>query len=362
MKIINLTIKNFRNYSENYFEFNEKSNIIYGFNGDGKTNLLESIYFLALAKSFKSNKNAELINFNSNFFEIECNFLKNNRNYNIKIIYKNDNKYEVYINKIKYKSKNNLLGLLKVVVFSPDDLYLVKDSAEIRRKFLNETLILFRPKYIKLLSDYNKFLKNKSYILKNDEYNELLIDYNEKLAEIGAEIAFIRANFLKLLCEETSLIYSELIDNEKFNLKYLTKLSNPSVSIEQNKEEFLKLFQIYKQNEIKSKNCLIGIHREDILFEINDNNARNFASQGQTRSIVLCLKLAVRELLIKDTKSTPILLLDDVLSELDEKRQDFVLKKIEKGQIFITSPYKIEKNIDANFFNITKIKDNNKCT
>lgn len=351
MKILNLNIKNFRNYSNAYFDFSENNNIILGPNGQGKTNLLESIYFLALAKSFRSNKNSEIIMFNCDNFDIECNLIKKNRNYNIKIKYSLSNKYEISINDIKYKSKNSILGLLKVVLFYPDDLYLIKDSAEIRRKFLNDTLMQFRPKYIKLLSDYNKYLKNKSYILKHlsekPSLSELLYDYNAKLAELGGEIAFIRANFLKLLCEETASIYKELNENEHFNLQYMTKLTNATLDIKKNQEEFLKLLDIYKNHEINAKSCLIGIHRDDILFEINHNNARNYASQGQTRSIVLCLKLGVREMLIKDTGNIPILLLDDVLSELDEHRQNFVLNKIKKGQIFITSPNKLIQDING---------------
>ena len=356
MNILNLNICNFRNYSNTTFDFSQNNNIIYGFNGEGKTNLLESLYFLSLSKSFKNSKNSELIKFNESNFFIECNLVKKNRNYNIKINYDISNKYDISINGVKYKSKNSILGLVKVVLFCPDDLYLVKDSPEVRRRFLNDTLIQFRPKYLKLLNDYNKYLKNKNYILKHlDEKPsllDLLTDYNFKLAELSAEISFIRANFLKLLCNESSKIYSEIAQNEYFNLKYITKLSDPSFSIDQNKYEYEKLLNMYKNKEISSRNCLIGIHKDDILFEINDINARSFASQGQTRSIALCLKLGVRELLIKDTSSIPILLLDDVLSELDEVRQNFILNKIKKGQIFITSPVKSYKNIEGKFINI----------
>ena len=344
MKIKSIKLNNFRNYSDIFVEFDENNNIIHGFNAQGKTNLIEAIYFVSTLKSFRTSKNREIIKFGQKSFNIECVFNIKNKDYTAKINFNDQNKYKITINDVEYKSKNQVRGKLKTVIFCPDDLYLIKDSAESRRSFLNETLIQFRPKYSKLLDDYNKYLKQKNHVLKNLQERPTMVvlidDYNIKIAEIGAEIAFIRANFLKLLSIETKNIYSEISGNvENLDVNYITKLSDPSLSIDQNKEEYLKLLEIYKVSEKSAKNALIGIHKDDLLFQIDSKNAREYASQGQIRSIVLSLKLGVREMFFKDTGSHAILILDDVLSELDKNRQDFVINKINDGQVMITTPY-----------------------
>ena len=357
MKIKNLKLHNFRNYTDLSIDFDDNTNIIHGLNAQGKTNLIESIYFVSTFKSFRTNKNREIIKFGETNSQVECIFALKGKDYKVIIDFNNLNKYKITINGVIYKSRIQVRGKLKTVVFCPDDLYLVKNSAETRRQFLNDTLIQFRPKYQKLLINYTKFLKEKQHILKNLQEKplmEVLIDdYNLKLAEIGAEIAFIRANFLKLLLDETKSIYEDISGNiEKFSMAYITQLSNPSVSIEQNKIEFMTLFENYKKLEKSSKNTLIGIHKEDILFDINGNSAREYASQGQIRSIVLSLKLGVRELFFKDMGCHAILILDDVLSELDIHRQDYVINKIKDGQVIITTPCFDKINLKGKLINI----------
>lgn len=350
MEIKRLKLNNFRNYSDLDVDFDDFNNIIYGLNAQGKTNLIESIYFLSTFKSFRTSKNKEIINFNADFMSLECDFRQKNKEYTLKVSYNRENKYEILLNGVKYKSKNQVLGFIKTVVFCPDDLFLIKSSPDLRRDFLNSTLIQFRPKYQKLLSDYNKYIKNKSFILKNyDEKPSLLDvldDYNLHIARLCAEISYMRANFLNFLSEHSSEIYDEISGGlEKLSLSYISKL--PNTSVEENFTTCLELLNIYKEKEKASKNCLIGVHKDDILFKINENPAREYASQGQIRSIVLSLKLGVRELFYKDTSTNAILILDDVLSELDETRQDFVLRKIKDGQVLITTPYFDKLNLSG---------------
>ncbi|MFI3226804.1 MAG: DNA replication/repair protein RecF [Clostridia bacterium] len=357
MNIKSIKLKNFRNYSNLSVDFSKNNNIIYGLNAQGKTNLIEAIYFVSTLKSFRTSKNREIIKFNEQNLDIECIFSVKDREYTEKINYSIDNKYKISINGVSYKSRNQVLGKIKTVVFCPDDLYLVKDSPSARRNFLDETLIQFRPKYHKLLTDFNKYIKEKNHILKNldkkPQMYDLIDDYNAKIAELSAEISLIRSNFLKLLCNEASIIYSEVCgDIENFSLSYTTKLTAPSKSVQQNIEEYEKLLEIYREREKMAKSCLIGCHKDDIGFFINENHAREFASQGQIRSIVLSLKLAVRELHFKDCGVYPILILDDVLSELDNHRKQYVTHKIKNGQVLITTPYIDQIDLPAKTFYI----------
>ncbi len=352
MYIKKLYLKNFRNLDEVSINLSENVNIIYGFNASGKTNIVESIGFLSNFKSFRTSKTKELINFDCNDFHIECEFV-NDRDYKLKYDFLQPNKHQISLNAVKYKSKNELLGKIKTIIFCPDDLFLIKSSPEIRRKFLNDTLVQFRPKYAKLISDYSKYLKQKLHVLKSEDsyMKDLVFDYNEALARLSAEISFMRANFLITLEKDAKIVYNDISGSlENLEILYNTKLTNPSLSISQNYEEYVEIFKNYHKNELMAKSCLVGCHKDDISFFINGNNAREYASQGQIRSVVLSLKFAVKELFLKDTNSMPILILDDVLSELDEKRQDYVLNQIKTGQIIITSPQKI--GLDGNFINI----------
>lgn len=357
MKIKSLKLENFRNYDNLYAEFDVNNNIIHGLNAQGKTNLIEAIYFISTLKSFRTSKNRELIQFNKNNFNINCVFDLKNKEYTIKIAFFDTNKYKITINGVEYKSKSQILGIIKTVVFAPDDLYIVKESSIVRRNFLNENIIQFRPKYDKLIKTYNKYLKEKNYILKNldkkPNLEDLIIDYNEQIAKLSAEISFMRANFLNLLEKEVKIIYSEICGNvEEFSMDYETKLSNPSKSYQKNVEEYQNLLKIYYEKEKMAKNCLVGCHKDDILFYINNKLARDFASQGQIRSIVLSLKLAIRELHFKDCSIYPILILDDILSELDANRKKYITNKIKNGQVLITTPFLEDINFDGKIFHI----------
>lgn len=355
MIIKRLKLNNFRNYSNIFIDFNENNNIIYGLNAQGKTNLIEAIYFVSTLKSFRTSKNREMINFNAQNLNIECVFNIKGRDFHEKIDFNSDNKYNILINGVKYKTRNQITGKIKTVVFNPDDLMLIKDSPAIRRQFLDETLMQFRPKYTKLLGDFNKYIKHKNHILKNldkkPEMFNVIDEYNEKIAELCGEISFIRANFLKLLNSESQKLYGEICDNiEVLSLNYVSKISDLHLDIKKNQENYLKTLNIYKEQEKNARSCLIGCHKDDIAFYINEKSARDFASQGQIRSIVLSIKLAIRQLHFKDCGEYPILILDDVLSELDKKRKEFVTHKIKNGQVLITTPYLDEISIPAKTF------------
>lgn len=348
MFIKNLKLQNFRNYSDISVDFDPKNNVIHGLNAQGKTNLIESIYFLSTFKSFRTSKNRELIKLGHDNMSICCDYLLGNRDYNIKIYYFNS-KYKIFINGVEYKSRNKIHSLIKTVVFCPDDLLLVKNSAEYRRKFLDDTICQFRPKYRQLITEYYKVLREKNFILRHPEKNlyYLLDDYNFKIAKLGGEISFIRKNFIELLNTQAKEIYSDICGGvEILSTSYCSKaISYDENSANKFAENIASLLNIYREKEISAKNSLIGIHKDDILFKIDNKNAREFASQGQVRSIILALKLGVREMFFLDTKEHAILILDDVLSELDTTRQDFVLNKISDGQVIITTPYDDKINI-----------------
>lgn len=335
MKIQNLNIKNFRNYKKYSLSFSEDINIFIGSNAVGKTNLIEAIYFLSLSKSFKTNTNSQVINFDEEFSIIEGIVYTSNRVRNITVAINNEIK-KCKIDNVTISKLSEFIGILNVVLFIPDDLLFVKGSPKNRRDFLNTELSKISPIYVYYINKYNKLLKEKnSYLKSNKTIDFILLDVlDEQISKIEVEIITKRINFILKLNNKVKKIYSNfVVDSEIIDLKY-SCFCKKNISFKNIYSEHLK----NRNKDIKYKQSIIGIHKDDIEIFLNNNLASNYSSQGQQRSIILSIKIALLEVIFEEVGEYPILLLDDVLSELDDYRKSMLLNLINKNvQTFITT-------------------------
>jgi len=334
MKILKLGLKNYRNCANVELEFQKQKTLIIGKNAQGKTNILESIYLLSDLKSSRTSTISDLIKFNSDRFEINALIEKNNTEIDLDINYNLEKKRELKINKVKSSAKD-FKSVVKTVLFSTKDLLLLRGTPQDRRDWLDRAISQIYPAYDERLAKYEKIRIQKNNLLKSDFIDETLLEiYNEQLVITGANIIFLRKKFLKEI-EKISTEKHKIISNsEDFSLSY----SCNEDEIE-NISKYLKFeLEKRKSEEIARKQSCVGPHRDDIGFKINGVDAVKFASQGQQRTLVLALKLGELEIIKEKTGYSPILLLDDVLAELDETRQNYLLKSIEQGvQTIITS-------------------------
>jgi len=329
-----LIIKNFRNLCDIELNFDSKINIFVGENGTGKTNLLEAVYFLGILKSFRTNQDRQLIKFNESEFYLSGKILKKNTQVDINISVTSNQKKVKINNKILTKI-TDLIGQLRIVIFTPEDLNIIKGSPAIRRRFIDIELAQISPKYLYNLQRYLRIIKHRNQILSSIKKNRILDikeleAWNDQLVETGIQIINKRKELIVKLNPLINEIYRQISGTQQeLKIQY-----EPCV-IEENFREML----ITKQNdEIRQEVSLIGPHRDDISFYINNVNSRYFASQGQQRTIAICLKLAELQNIYYQTQELPILLLDDVTSELDKKRREELLKFIgEDIQVFITT-------------------------
>jgi len=345
-----LELKNFRNYNDFNIEFNSNLNIIIGDNAQGKTNLLEAIYFGCFGKSFRNSNDKDLI-LNDNIFNyVKLNVVK--KHIDIKIEYRIHQKLnkEIKINNNSIRKLSEILGNIYVVLFSPEDIFLIKGSPNIRRQFINRELSNINKKYCYNLIEYRKILKQRNNILKNSHnLNEEMLDiFTEQLVDKGTKIIIDRIYFLKKINKISNSIHKDLTnDNENLKIDYL---SNISIKNEENydkiKMEFLEKINKYKEREIRMGYTLVGPHKDDFIIFLNDKEIKKYGSQGQQRTAALSLKLSEIELISTETGEYPILLLDDVFSELDINRQINLIKIFSNTQTIITSTIfdKILKN------------------
>ena len=344
MQLRGLTLQNFRNIESLSLRAENGINVVLGSNAQGKTNLLESIFFLSCVRSFHARKESELVQFTFPDATICADVFSHQREFQIKINLSATKKRQIFVNGIKQTKLLNYVGLVQTVLFSPDDLNLMRNGPSARRRFINIALSQLKPRYLQTLSQYQKVLEEKNKLLKQPvfygELDTLLDVYNERLATLGASIISYRAAFLEKLAAHAQEIHKEMSQTkETFSAIYQTDryVENPCGDIKEIETALYRHFCERKVAECESRMCLIGPHRDDLDCLINSVSVRQFASQGQTRTAVLALKLAERNLFFEANGEYPILLLDDVLSELDETRQDFVLNQITNGQVFITS-------------------------
>ncbi|MBQ8974276.1 MAG: DNA replication/repair protein RecF [Oscillospiraceae bacterium] len=343
MLVHNIHLEGFRNYDRATARFADNVNVITGRNAQGKTNLLEGLYFLAGGKSFRSRFDREIIGFNRDSAVIKADITSGGRQQNIEIRLNRGRKKQIFVNSVKLKTAAELSGRMTAVIFCPDDLYLIKSGAAARRRLMDMCLCQLRPRYAAALADYNRLYEDKSRILKDWREKPSLLDaldeFNLQMCYKSAQIIYYRANFARLLSEHAARIHRDFSGGgEELSVRYQTMktVSEPTRAPKELLGEVIEHQRSHKSAEIDSGMCLSGIHKDDLLIDINGSPAKSYASQGQTRTAALSLKLAEREIHMQDAGEYPILLLDDVLSELDAGRQDFVLNMIGQGQVFIT--------------------------
>lgn len=353
-----IKLENFRNYEKEIIDFSPEINIIYGKNGSGKTNLIEALYAFSYARSFRA-KSKEFIKHGCDAAKIELDFISKKRNQTADIIFTKENKKKIRLNEINIAKTSDLLGNFICVLFTPDELSLVKEGPDKRRKFIDISIVSLRPVYFSALSNYNTCLKQKNALLKNGN-NRLLDIWDEKLSEYGAVIAHLRQSYINSLSEKAKKAQFD-ISGGKENLDILYSHSYKMGENRNETKEFIfEKLQEARQREIENKMCLVGPHRDDLIFKINSFNAKSYASQGQQRSIVLSLKTAQMEIIKEQEGEYPQLLLDDVMSELDGDRRDFFTEKIIGKQVIISCTDLENLNFRENA-NLIKIEDGKLC-
>lgn len=342
MKIIDLKLKSYRNCNEINLDLDSQKILIIGKNAQGKTNILESIYLLSSLKSQRTANNLELIKFDSKCTEINASIEKSNTQIEMNFYYDSDKKREIKINGLKTRPKE-FKNVFKTVLFSTQDLLLLRGTPQDRRDWLDTAISQIYPAYDERLSKYNKIRIQKNNFLKDYDHNETLLEvYNEQLAVLGSNIIYLRKKFLKEIEKIAQEKHLNISENEiltiKYNCNFLSQEAKNEQEIEQISQKFKQKLEEKKKEEIVRGQTLVGPHRDDIIFYINNNESTKFASQGQQRTIILALKLAELEIITQKTGEPPVLLLDDVLAELDDIRQNYLLKTIKTNiQTIITS-------------------------
>lgn len=343
MKLRRIALDGFRNYTDFTADFSPGVNVIWGENAQGKTNLLEAIGFLSGARSHRARGDKELISFHRDQGTITAEVTSRGRDFLLEVQLFRGARRRLFVNHVKCKTAAELGGIVQTVLFCPEDLALIKAGAAERRSFLDHAICQLRPRYAEALAQYSKLLDHKTRILRDWEKHpsllDVLEDFNEAMARAGALVIHYRAHFVRKLAEKAAQIQTEFSGGrETLALHYATVSTvrdplGPTVELY---EDLRRHQDSHAKAERDARSCLSGPHKDDLVARINGQPARQYASQGQTRTAALSLKLAERELFRDDTGQWPILLLDDVLSELDARRQDFVLRRITGGQVILT--------------------------
>ena len=328
-----IELENFRNYRHLTLEFDKKLNIITGNNAQGKTNLIESLFIMSLGKSFRTNKDSEMIGFDMDFSRSRSVIYDDDKETEIEIIYNNEGKV-IKVDGVKLRKSADLLENVYIVVFSPDDLRIIKDGPESRRRFVDRELCQIKPVYYSDLGNYKRVLKQRNFLLKNKYKDMSLFEvFDESLAEYGTRIIEERYRFSSRLSEISRKIHSEISNgSEMLDVEYETFFKK-GFTKEDYKEELIKNFE----SDINKGYTSAGPHKDDLLISINGKDIRAYGSQGQQRTASLSLKLAELELIRQETGKNAVLLLDDVLSELDVQRQRYLINSMKDIQVFITA-------------------------
>ena len=337
MHIEHLSLKNFRNAIDSEIEFSEGVNVICGVNAAGKTNILEAIFYFAAGKSFRNCKDRELITFGNDKGNIAMRFFGNNAKTKMSATLSKGGRRVIRIGESAPLRMTEYIGRFRAVIFTPDHLSLVKGSPENRRRFLDLAISQSFPRYASTLSEYNRVLAQKNALLKRGNVIDELLDvYNEKLAALAGTITVNRRKYIKKLENEAKIFLADMSGGkEELTLSYQTQ-SGDLETQEEIKEKYISLFAEKMQYEKDHFLAHYGAHKDDFSVVINKKSARMYGSQGQQRSAVLALKLAEGELSAKLTGEYPVFLLDDILSELDKDRKEYILSRITDRQVIIT--------------------------
>ena len=343
MIVKSITLDFFRNYSHLETAFSPDVNVICGENAQGKTNLLEAIGYLSTASSRRARYDRELIAFGADHAFVKAEVFSRERDFTLEARLSRGSRRQLLSNGVKLKTAGELAGVLNTVFFCPEDLMLIREGAAERRRFLDECICQLRPRYAAALAEYRRLHEQKTRILRDWEEKPSLLDtlddFNLRMAQTGAILIHYRAHFARRLRETAPSIHREFSGGrEELGLKYETvsTVVDPEGSVKDILSALMAHQENHRRAELESRQCLSGPHKDDLTVELGGVAARQFASQGQTRTAALSLKLAAREIFYGDTGEWPVLLLDDVLSELDQRRQSFVLNRIKGGQVFIT--------------------------
>ena len=343
MWISNVKIKNFRNYNEQKIKLQSNVNVFYGENAQGKTNIIEAIFLCSMGKSFRAKQDKEMIKLNTQNAIVEIEFHKIDREGKIKI--QLGNKKIIYVNGIKIKKLSELLGNLNVVMFNPDDINILKGGPQNRRRFLDIMISQLKPNYMHTLSLYSKTIEQRNNYLRQireEQKTENLLDiWDEEISKYASVISKYRKEFMEKIKSKIKKIHSEITDNkEDIEIEYLTECYD--------KEKYLNLLKQRRKLDIIKGYTTKGIHRDDFIIYINGKQLSIYGSQGQHRTAMLSLKLSEVNIVEDEIGEKPILLLDDFMSELDQKRRNHFLEKINDTQVIITCTDKIDienKNI-----------------
>lgn len=331
MLITRLELQNFRNYAQQQLEFGKGANVIYGNNAQGKTNLIEALYLFAFGRSFRTGQDKELIRFGADAARLTVHFTDRQRENVIEFIIRSDRKKQIKINGVSISRLGELIGRLSAVLFYPEELNLIKAGPSLRRRFLDIAISQLWPKYYYILSKYNKILLQRNHLIKKIKFQGASADtlpvWNEKLAEYGAELIRYRTTYAGELAQYLSNVHTTL-SGEQLILDYRAKITD--------KADFLQKLEQNFKRELERGATLTGPHRDDFELYINGLDAKVYASQGQQRTCVLSLKIAQADMMFEKLGEYPVLLLDDIMSELDATRRRFLLEKISGRQVILT--------------------------
>ena len=335
MYIKEIELKDFRNYKELRTSFSKNVNIFLGNNAQGKTNLLEGIYLNAMAKSFKTTKDKELIRFGEEFCKIKTIAFFDDDEHSTEIVINKEGKKGVKLDGVKINRTSELLERIFIIIFSPEDLKIVKDEPEKRRKFIDRELCQIKPGYYNDLNNYKRVLKQRNTYLKEERIESSILDiWDHELARYGSKVIARRNEFIKRINEISKEIHKNISGGkENLELNY-----EPNISFSADLEnDFYEIISSTRNDDIRNRTTGRGPHKDDLKISADGIDLRKYGSQGQQRTAALSLKLSEIKLIEEEMGEKPILLLDDVLSELDNDRQNFLIHSLGGNQLFITT-------------------------
>ncbi len=342
MIVKKLRLEDFRNYENQEIEFGSGINVIYGNNAQGKTNILEAVHMFSLGKSNRTSKDAELIRHGAASSKIYMEYSAYDRDSFFEISLHRGKRKSIIYNDIPVRKNSELLGRFNVVYFGPELLGLVKDGPKGRRRNLDMLISQLRPNYFSCITGLKRVVESKNALLKMENPNRTLLDVmNEKLVGLSAELILYRIEFIRRIEEIAREIQLDISSGkEELSVKYMSCIGRIATEENPDRKEIISRFcerlNASAAREMEYGETIVSPHRDDIAFEINGKDARSFASQGQQKTIVLVEKLAEVRLIREEINETPVLLLDDIMSELDRKRRQFVMANIDDMQIMIT--------------------------
>ena len=343
MRLDTLTLSSFRNYGRQSVAFSDGVNILIGDNAQGKTNILEAVFLLTGSRSWRIARKSELVRFGDPAARIKASLFSRGRDFTVEMAIPLSGRGTAAVNGVKTKKNAQLSDVLRCVLFAPEDLSLLREGAGARRRFLDTALCQLRPRYADLLADYQKLIEHKTRLLREEEHRQAMLavlpDFNARIVAAGAAIIGYRARFTALLAPQCEAFYRDIAGGkETLSMRYATvsTVTDPAAPQKKIEEQLSAHMESHYDAELRTGQCLSGPHKDDLVMEIDGRPCRAFASQGQTRSAALAMKFAERELFYQDGGEYPVLLLDDVLSELDSARQAYVVEHTPGGQCILT--------------------------